>query len=197
MSLWTFFTCVVSTTPPPPPTLNFHPPTHPFLPTPSTHQVRTTTANKEGLSKVYKEMIPLAYGEAAKRGFARVGPTIAGFYTWDPQGETRLTSGPIVGKPSGSSDEQLGDGSADGGLAIRALGGLKCAVTTHVGPYEDLKKCYEATLEWIAARGYENRMPLIEVYENSPKDTEPSKLRTKIRIPIVPKGTPKPSGEAK
>ena len=52
-------------------------------------------------------------------------------------------------------------------------------------------KTYNATFEWVEAKGYENRMPVVEVYENDPKEVEPAKLRTKLCIPIVPKGTPK------
>ena len=51
-------------------------------------------------------------------------------------------------------------------------------------------ECYGATFEWIAAKGYESRMPILEIYENDPKDTAPEKLRTKISIPIVKKGAP-------
>lgn len=61
----------------------------------------------------------------------------------------------------------------------------------HRGPYEDLMKTYMATFEWVEAKGYESRMPILEVYENDPKEVEASELRTKIYIPIVPKGTPK------
>lgn len=61
----------------------------------------------------------------------------------------------------------------------------------HTGPYDKLMGCYMATFEWIAAKGYESGMPVLELYENDPKDTAPDKLRTKVCIPIVPKGTPK------
>lgn len=40
-------------------------------------------------------------------------------------------------------------------------------------------------------------MPVVEIYENAPTDTEPSELRNKIHMPIVPKGTPIPTEEAK
>ena len=60
----------------------------------------------------------------------------------------------------------------------------------HTGPYDKLMECYDATFEWIAAKGYESRMPILEIYENDPKDTAPEKLRTKICIPIVKKGAP-------
>lgn len=99
-------------------------------------------------------MVPLASREAAKRRIASVGPTMPGYFTWDPQGETRLTTGPTVEKPLGSSDEQLGNGSVDSGFAVRALGGVKCGTVVHTGPHDTLMPAYRALSEWIVAKGY-------------------------------------------
>lgn len=142
-----------------------------------------------------KEMLPSAFVEAGKKGLKMAGPPVAGYFTWESDGQTRLTAGSMVAIDPDSPHEEPAE--TDVGLAVRALGGVKCVTTTHVGPYEDLMKCYEATFEWIEAKGYESRMPVVEVYENDPNVTEPSKLTTKIHIPIVPKGTPRPTGETK
>lgn len=132
-----------------------------------------------------ENLLPVAMTEAGKRGLEIVGRPLAGYYSWDPKegGETRLTVGPMVAGDA-STEEAAEDNT---GFGIRSLGGVKCVTVMHVGPYEELVKCFEATLEWIAAKGYESQWPSVEVYENHPKDTEPAKLRTKVYIPIVPK----------
>lgn len=130
-----------------------------------------------------KEMIPKAFAGAAEKGLPPVGPVVGAFYTWDSKedGESRFTAGPsvAVGSPEAEGD----------GLGVRTLAGCKCATTLHTGAYSELMQAYGATFEWIAAKGYESVMPCIEIFENSPEDTEESKLRTKICIPVVPKAS--------
>ena len=132
-----------------------------------------------------KTMLPAAFAGAAKAGAAPVGPPMSAYFTWDPEGSMSFTCGPTV---AGDTTAAAPEGEA---LGVRTAGGCKCVTVVHVGPYEDLMKTYNATFEWVEAKGYENRMPVVEVYENDPKEVEPAKLRTKLCIPIVPKGTPK------
>ena len=42
-------------------------------------------------------------------------------------------------------------------------------------------------MDWVEEKGFESKMPTVELYENDPRDTEPAKLRTKVFVPIVPK----------
>lgn len=151
---------------------------------PSLEQVRECLAKHETLAAAMGEMIPKAYAAAGERGIPPAGPTVSAYFTWDPtdDGKTRFTCGPTV---AADSPEPEGDG-----LGVRTIAGCKCAVTVHTGPYSELMKAYEATFGWIEAKGFEHRMPCIETYENNPEDTEPSKLRTKICIPVVPKAAP-------
>lgn len=129
--------------------------------------------------------LPAAFAEAGKRGLKMVGPPLSGYYKWESKegGEARLTTGPMVVR--GASTEEVAGGET--GFGVRSLCGVKSVMVMHVGPYDELIKCYEATFEWISAKGYESKMPAVEMYENNPKDTEPGKLRTKIFVPIVPK----------
>ena len=61
------------------------------------------------------------------------------------------------------------------------------AKTTHFGPYDNLNKTYsELCGQWIPSKGYEIASgPSIEIYLNSPEDTEPEELITDIHIPLV------------
>lgn len=117
-------------------------------------------------------------------GASPIGPPLAIYYTWDSaeNGKTSFTAGPMVAAGASAPD---GDG-----FGVREAGGCKGVTVVHVGPYPDLMKTYTATFEWIEAKGYEIRMPLVEVFENSPKEVAEAELRTKIYIPIVPKGSP-------
>lgn len=143
-------------------------------------QVQESPANPEALGSAMKEAIPKAFAGAEERGLPIAGPVVSAYYTWK-DGKTEFTSGPVVG-----ADSPQAEGN---GLGIRTLAGCKCVTIVHTGPYSELGKTYDATFEWIAAKGLDKRMPCVEIYENSPKDTEESKLRTKICIPIVPKGS--------
>lgn len=146
-------------------------------------QRRTCLAKGPAIKEEIKTMLPAAFGGLGKAGIAPTGPLVAAYFTWDPAGETTFTCGPTV-----AADGPPAEGD---GLGVRAFGDVKCVTVVHMGPYTDLMTTYEATFEWIEAKGYENRMPVMEVYENNPEEVEPAKVRTKICIPIVPKGTPK------
>jgi AraC family transcriptional regulator len=63
----------------------------------------------------------------------------------------------------------------------------KYARTTHLGPYDTLTKTYsELCGQWLPQNGYEiESLPCIEIYLNTPEDTEPEDLITDIYIPIV------------
>ncbi|CAN0506602.1 unnamed protein product, partial [Ectocarpus sp. 12 AP-2014] len=152
----------------------------------------TCEATGPAISEETKKTLPAAFAGAAAAGLAMAGPPASAYYTWDssPGGTTKFTCGPSVAGGGASALMKDVDGD-DNGLGVRTAGGCKCVTTLHTGPYDELKKCYEATFEWVEAKGYESRMPVFELYENDPKDTPPEKLKTKVCIPIVAKGTPK------
>lgn len=132
-------------------------------------------------------MIPSAFTEASKQGVTPVGPLISGYFTWDLKegGKTRMTAGPTVAAGSMPEEDEESDR-----VGVRALAGCKCATVVHIGPYSELMKVYDATFEWIEAKGYESGMPVVEIYENSPEEVEESELVTKICIPVVQKDNP-------
>ena len=127
--------------------------------------------------------MPLAIAGAIKAGVPAIGPPVAVYFTWDCSegGKTSFTCGPIV-----AAGTPAPEGS---GFEAREVGGSRCVTVVYEGPYDKMAAAYSATFEWIKVKGYEIGMPIMEVFENDPKDVEPEKLRTKICIPIKPTKT--------
>lgn len=131
-------------------------------------------------------MLPEAITEGVKKGMQSVSPPVSGYFTWDPNSETRMSVGPMV---TGMSAEAEGDE-----FGVRAVGGCRCATAVHVGSDVDQDDTYKATFEWIEAKGYKpSNKPVFEVFLNDPKDVEESQLRTQIFIPVVAKSVSKPT----
>lgn len=130
-----------------------------------------------------KAAMPLAIAGAREAGVPVVGPPVAVYFTWDSSegGKTSFTCGPIVA--AGTPAPEGGD------FEVREVGGSKCVTVVYVGPYDKMVAVYSATFEWIKVKGYEIGMPIMEMFENDPKDVEPEKLKTKICIPIEPTKT--------
>lgn len=124
-------------------------------------------------------MIPEAFASAARAGIPVLGPGMSVFLTWS--NEIKLTGGPMVTE---ATYAPVGDG-----LGVRTVLGCRCATAIHMGPYEGLKQAREAMFGWIGANGYEVRMPIVYIYENDPEKVAPENLRSKIYIPIVPRGS--------
>lgn len=141
------------------------------------------------------EMMPLSFAGAAKAGMPPVGLPMSAYFKWDSaeNGETTFTCGPAVTVGGGGGGVAAAEGTA---LGVRTVGGCECVTVMHIGPYDKLMDTYMATFEWIAAKGYESCMPVIEIYHNDAKEVEASKLKTKICIPIVKKGTTTTTPEA-
>ena len=72
------------------------------------------------------------------------------------------------------------------GLEERSVPGGKYAVTTHIGPYEELPETWSRfQKEWLPASGH--RMgsgPSYELYVNDPRTTAKALLETEIYIPL-------------
>lgn len=147
----------------------------------TSNQIRTCPSKGPSIAQEMKTMMPLAFAGAAKAGLTPCGPPVAAYFTWNPtdNGETSLTCGPTVAAGSPTPEGT--------GLGTRTVLGCKCATVVHVGPYDKLMTTYSATFEWIDTKGYKSSMPIVEVYENDPKEVDPEKLKTKICIPIVSK----------
>jgi AraC family transcriptional regulator len=74
----------------------------------------------------------------------------------------------------------------EGMVAMQTISGGMYAVTTHFGPYDNLHKTYAQLCgQWVPEHGFEiASKPSIEMYLNSPEDTEPEELLTDIYVPL-------------
>lgn len=75
---------------------------------------------------------------------------------------------------------------ARGEFGVMDLAGGRYAVATHRGPYETLGRTYERLYgAWLPRNGHGVRdVPAFEEYLNSPRDTRPEDLLTRIWVPI-------------
>jgi DNA-binding transcriptional MerR regulator len=58
------------------------------------------------------------------------------------------------------------------------------AMTTHVGPYEDLTLAYQGLFAWIYERGHRPSGPAREGYLAGPEESMPEQLVTRLIIPL-------------
>jgi effector-binding domain-containing protein len=70
------------------------------------------------------------------------------------------------------------------GLDAEDLPGAAVAVTTHLGPYQELPLAYHALFAWIYEQGHQPRGPVREAYLTDPATTSPAQLVTRLLVPI-------------
>ena len=75
---------------------------------------------------------------------------------------------------------------AEGEIGLQEIEGGDFAIATHRGPHDRLGETYARILgHWLPASGHEPKSaPSVELYPNSPRDTAPPDLVTKIYIPL-------------
>ncbi|MFC1763994.1 GyrI-like domain-containing protein [Planctomycetota bacterium] len=76
-----------------------------------------------------------------------------------------------------------------GKIGVKTIERGHYAMATHFGPYEKLSQTYAQLCgQWAPDNGYEiASLPSIEIYQNSPEDTDPEDLITDIHIPLEAK----------
>ena len=87
-------------------------------------------------------------------------------------------------EPLSIAAAMVSDAEPGPGAAVEHLPGGLTAVTTHLGPYEQLPLTYQATFTWIYERGLRPRGPVREVYLTDPNTTEPAQLATRVVVPV-------------
>lgn len=123
--------------------------------------------------------IPAVFGTVveylARIGVTPVGPAVS-YYVPKPD-RFEVAAG------FGVADAFEGDSTV---VPLR-LPSVEAATTTHVGPYEELGKAYDALTSAVLAHGREldESAPLWEEYW-SPPDTPPEKTRTVVHWPVKP-----------
>lgn len=94
--------------------------------------------------------------------------------------------------PEGQLHSRAGLSLPDGAeapapLVAFELGGCRCAVLRHRGPYADMRSAYRWLYgQWLPASGYEVAdRPVFEAYLNHPRDTPPAELLSEIYLPLA------------
>lgn len=79
------------------------------------------------------------------------------------------------------------DVEGEGKIGVQQLEGGPYARATHFGPYDNLSRTYSQLCgRWCAGNGYElASKPSVEIYQNSPEDTEPEDLVTDVHVPLL------------
>ncbi|WP_326533881.1 AraC family transcriptional regulator [Pseudorhodoferax sp.] len=106
-------------------------------------------------------------------------------YFDDPQAvpERQLHARAGLSLPAGAA--------APPGLAAFTLGGQRCAVLHHRGPYATMRAAYAWLYgRWLVETGHAAAdLPVFEDYLNNPRDTAPEDLRTDICLPLAEPAT--------
>jgi effector-binding domain-containing protein len=71
------------------------------------------------------------------------------------------------------------------GIGLEDIPGGHVASVTHVGPYPEVPKAYEALFAWVEKNGRAPAGPAREVYLNDPKDVPESELLVEIDLPLA------------
>jgi DNA-binding transcriptional MerR regulator len=71
-----------------------------------------------------------------------------------------------------------------GEAQLEVLRGGACAVTTHVGPYEELPLAHHALLAWVQERGHGEAGAVREYYLDDPREVDAAKVRTEVLLPV-------------
>lgn len=120
-----------------------------------------------------------AFGDVARvvttQGISFVGPPFARYH--------RLTDGVFeveAGFPTAREVAQAGD------VIPSALPGGPVAVTTHIGPFDEMERAYTAVFEWVAEHGGDPTADPWEVYLSDPsREPDPRQWRTEIVMPLA------------
>jgi len=77
--------------------------------------------------------------------------------------------------------------TGEGEVGIQEIPGGKYATYLHKGPYSNLAQTYQEIYgTWLPQSGQEPKhSPSIEVYHNSPEETQEQDLLTEIQIPLA------------
>jgi effector-binding domain-containing protein len=72
-----------------------------------------------------------------------------------------------------------------GRIQAGELPGGRVATCIHRGPYAEMEPVYEALFKWLGEQGFQASGVMYEYYFNSPDDTPPERLETRIVVPLV------------
>jgi effector-binding domain-containing protein len=120
------------------------------------------------MDRLFEELFPLLKNEVQC-----VGPPFVLYHSWS-QDEVDLDVGfPVAG-----------EGVTVGKVRPIQLPAVKAAVAMHIGPYDKLVDTYNGMMVWMKQKGQVPADYMWEEYLNSPDDTPPEKLMTKLYWPL-------------
>ncbi|MBK6294721.1 MAG: AraC family transcriptional regulator [Rhodoferax sp.] len=123
----------------------------------------------------------VAFTRMAAQGLARPGMRWMAVYDDDPFAvpEAQLHSRAGLSLPPGGVPQPP--------LEPFTLGGGRCAVLRHQGPYATMRAAYQWLYgRWLVQSGYEAaNSPVFEEYLNNPRDTAPDQLLSDIYLPLA------------
>ncbi len=117
---------------------------------------------------IFQELVPYF-----QKGVRCVGPPFAMYHSWSDDGTDMEVGFPISGP-----------GVNEGRVRTIEMPAVRAAMAVHVGPYDRLMESYERMLSWMKENGHEPESYMWEEYLNSPEDTPPEELMTRMYWPI-------------
>lgn len=129
-------------------------------------------AISEAMGNAFQELMAFVQ----ENGIALTGPLMSVYYTFDPK-EVTFRAGAFV-----SADDAK---KAEGGVQAAETPAAKVLTLTHVGPYRDLPKTYNAMMQYIGEQGLTLGAPTWEVYVDDPDSTPEETLRTEIFVSLA------------
>ena len=145
--------------------------------------VRLQRAMEElDMGELFGEHLGRLFEHAQAHGL-QAGPPYARYYEFGPE-QADIEIGLPIDEPA--SDLAPVDPATDAEIGSSELPSGRCAVTVHVGAYEELGRTYRALEEWISANAHKAAGAPWESYLVMPSDVgnDPSRLRTEISWPI-------------
>jgi effector-binding domain-containing protein len=119
--------------------------------------------------------LSMVFGQIERKGLVCVGPPFARFRSLDDQFDEFEVE---AGFPIASADD------GEGEVVSLTLPGGMAAMTTHIGPYDQMKPAYEAIYTWITEHHASPEGPAWEVYYTDPSaEPDPKTWRTEIYQP--------------
>jgi len=126
------------------------------------------------IAKAVGELLGAVFLHAQRAGGTIIGPPFSRYLEWGPALLSIESGLPIATPVAGEGDVLTG-----------TLPGGRAAVTTHVGPYEQLFDAYAAVQLWIEEHARRAAGPPWEVYVTDPADhPDPKDWRTEIFWPV-------------
>lgn len=136
------------------------------------------TVKRSAIAQTIGETLPQIFAFAAQNGFALTGPPIT---RYPEAGGDTLTLEPAMRIASGPSSAAANEA----GILMDTLPGGFAAMTTHVGPYDQLHDAYVAMEEWMKANGHSPAGAPWESYVTDPGEVpDPKDWKTEVYWPL-------------